>query len=85
VSWDCQAYGPGGEALGARCFFAEPDDRLCSTPDECHTRMAGERVRLFERIHELAASGDPTGQYLASEFTRPEQLLGGEPPEPNEP
>lgn len=77
MTWDCQAYGPDAEAVGALCFFADPGARLCGTQDECRTRLAGERVRVFERIHDLAASGDPTGQYLAAEFTHPEQLLGG--------
>lgn len=30
------------------------------------------------RISEMAASGDELGTYLAGEFSRPEQLLGGE-------
>jgi hypothetical protein len=39
--------------------------------------VAGERRRVFRRINELAASGDEAGGYLAGEFARPEQLLGG--------
>jgi hypothetical protein len=75
VAWDCQAYGAGADAFGARCFFAEPGERLCTAEGECRTRMAAERVRVFERIHALAADGDPVGQYLAAEFTHPDQLL----------
>lgn len=78
MTWDCQAYGPEGRAADVLCFFAEPGRRLCATHDECLGRLAVERVRVFDRIHELAASGDPTGQYLADEFTSPGQLLGGE-------
>lgn len=79
TDWDCDAYGPDQKAAGARCFFAGRGNRLCCTQDECRTRMAAERERLFARIHELAADGDPTWTYLAGEITRPEQLLGGEP------
>jgi hypothetical protein len=53
----------------------------CASAAECAAGLAWERLRLWERIHELAA--DETGEdvelfrYLAAEFTRPEQLLGG--------
>lgn len=81
MTWDCEAYGPEGKDVGALCFFA-PDlgDRRCKTEDECRTRMATERTRVFGRIHELAADGDPIGEYLAGEFTDPNQLLGGDQP-----
>ena len=84
--WDCQAYGRGGEAVGALCFFAEPGTRSCRTEGECHAHLAAERVRVFDRIGEMAAAGNPVGLYLASEFTAPEQLLGGlqSPPEEEE-
>ena len=76
--WDCQAYGPDGKTVDALCFFANPGTRSCDTEVECHSRLAAERVRLFDRIGEMAAAGDPVAQYLASELTDPEQLLGGE-------
>jgi hypothetical protein len=77
--WDCEAYGPDLRAVGALCFFArELGERVCASPGECRRVMAAERRRVFRRIHELAAQGDDTAAYLAGEFARPEQLLGGE-------
>lgn len=76
ASWDCEAYGPEGREHGALCFFSE-GARVCATAAECSSRMAGERGRVFGVIRELAEAGDPVGEYLAGEFTSPDQLLGG--------
>lgn len=79
--WDCTAYGAKGTAVGALCFFSEDlGGRVCGTATECADRMAGERVRLFDRIGELAAAGDPAGKVLAQEFSSPDELLGGADP-----
>lgn len=78
--WDCEAYGPDAAAAGALCFVSgELGKRVCAGLDECRRMMAVERQRVFRRINELAASDDETGDwaYLAGEFARPEQLLGG--------
>ena len=77
--FSCEAYGPEAAAAGALCFVAgELGERVCPSLDWCRATMAAERRRLFQRIQELAAEGDETAIYLAGEFTRPEQLLGGE-------
>lgn len=76
--WDCEAYGPEGRGLGALCFVSGAlGKRACASPDECHQVMAAERQRVFDRIQEGAAAGDPDMAYLAGEFTSPEQILGG--------
>lgn len=78
MTWDCPAYGLEGKTVGALCFFsAELGSRVCGTQDECHARLDVERRRVFNRIHDLAAAGNPTAEYLAGEFTDPERLLGG--------
>jgi len=78
VSWDCEAYGPDGEAVGALCFIAgELGERVCPDVEACHRTMAGERGRVYDRIQALAAAGDEMGVFLAGEFTSPEQILGG--------
>jgi hypothetical protein len=70
--------GPDGAEFGARCFVSgELGERVCADLGECRRVMAAERRRVFARIQELAAQGDETAAYLAEEFTRPEQLLGG--------
>lgn len=76
--WDCEAYGPEGIRIGAMCFFGpEMGERECASVQICHLRMIVERQRIYERIQEMAAEGDPVGEYLAGEFTSPEQILGG--------
>lgn len=40
--------------------------------------MAAERQRVFRRISELAAEGDPAAGFLEGQFANPDQLLGGE-------
>ncbi len=75
--FDCEAYGPEGRRMNALCFVAEPGRRACVSQDECHKVMTAERQRVYARIQEGAAAGDPDMAYLAGEFTSPEQLLGG--------
>jgi hypothetical protein len=80
ADFDCEAYGPDGATFGALCFVSgETGVRVCADLAECRQVMTAERRRVFRRIHELAAGGDETAAYLAEEFTRPEQLLGGAP------
>ena len=75
--WDCDAYGPDGRKVGARCFFAAPGTRDCASLALCREAMAAERQRIWQSIRDGAARGDPDMVYLAGEFTGPEQLLGG--------
>ena len=82
TGWDCDAYGPEGEAVGALCFFADSGRRDCATHDECAARMADERRRVYRAINELAAAGDPTMAHLADEFPTPDGLLGDDSTEP---
>lgn len=79
ATWDCEAYGTEGKAVGALCFLSgELGERVCRTEGECRDQMAGERRRVFGRINELAAAGEPDFEYLAAQFTSPDQLLGGD-------
>ena len=65
--------------VGALCFFAgELGKRVCASQAECREAMAAERQRVFRRINERAALGDPDMAYLADVFTNPGQMLGGE-------
>jgi hypothetical protein len=75
--FDCDAYGPEGREAGALCFFAATGKRTCSSLTVCRERMTAERQRVWQRIQEGAARGEPDMVYLASEFTAAEQLLGG--------
>ncbi len=76
--WDCEAYGPDGREAGALCFFAsELGIRVCDSQERCHRAMLAERQRVFRRISERAAQGDPDMAYLAEVFTGPSQILGG--------
>lgn len=75
--WDCEAYGPEGIDVGALCFLAEQGHRACASKVECRIVMTEQRQRVFNRIQELAATGNPDFIYLAGEFTSPDQLLGG--------
>ena len=79
--WDCGAYGPEGRSLGALCFVGPRGQRVCGSAAECSASMAASRRQLFRRINELAAGGDPTGEFLAEEFKRPSDLLGGDHPQ----
>lgn len=75
--WSCSAYGPGVPAL---CFF-EQASSVCADLAECTARMGDERKRVFRRMQELAAHGDPVWADLADEFTSPEDLLDASPDE----
>lgn len=75
--WSCEAYGPEGIEVGALCFRAV-SHRVCGTAGECAGFMAGERQRVFRRINELAAAGDPDMAYLADQFLSPGEILGGD-------
>lgn len=76
-NWVCEAYGPGGIGIGALCFFAEQGERACDSQIMCHMAMTTERQRVFSRISELAAQGDPVWREIAADFTSPERLPGG--------
>lgn len=73
--WNCTAYGPD-LPMPDPCFFEAV--QVCGSLDECRRRMKAERQRVFDRIQERAAAGDPAFTYLAAEFTSPEQLLNAE-------
>lgn len=80
-SWRCAAYGPEGPAL----CFVERVAGPCASAQQCRTQMASERQRLFRRINELAANGDPLMAAISDEFTDPSALLnatddGAQPP-----
>ncbi|MFD7161720.1 hypothetical protein ACFV9C_44545 [Kribbella sp. NPDC059898] len=75
--WDCDAYGPDlPPELGDLCFYDQIE--RCNSEAQCRLRMTGARQQVFRRINELAAAGDPTGEYLSGEFTNPSQLLGAD-------
>jgi hypothetical protein len=79
IDFNCAAYGPEGREVGALCFVSgDRGKRVCASLIECHVVMAAERQRVFRRIRELAAAGDPVCVELAREFTDPGQLLGGD-------
>jgi hypothetical protein len=76
--WYCEAYGPRAPKAETLCFIAPgPVPRACASPETCRETMAAERQRVWRRINEMAASGDPDGEFLAGEFTDPAQILGG--------
>ncbi len=80
AGWDCEAYGPEAAAAGARCFVAEPGQRVCADRAQCARTMAGQRQRVYRRIQELSTTGGPAGEagaYLETVFTHPDQMLGG--------
>lgn len=83
MTWPCEAYGQEAMKHGALCFAsAELDVCVCSSPSACHRLVESERRRVFQRINELAAAGDPIAEDLAESFPAPNDLLGGkeEPP-----
>lgn len=83
--WECEAYGDGAMAVGAWCFRSPAvGQRVCGDREACATFMHGERRRVFQRMQELAAQGEPTAVELVGLFTSPDQLLGG-PDQPTEP
>lgn len=75
--WTCTAYGEDGARYGLRCFFAEATDRDCATRSTCESRLASERRRMFDRLQELAVTGDDVYREIAREIHHPDQLLGG--------
>jgi hypothetical protein len=84
-AFDCEAYGPDVAPLGVLCFFAGTGARACSSAAVCHQALTAERERVFARIGELAAAGDPVSAFLAGEFTDPRQLLGSGMRDPDNP
>lgn len=75
----CAAYGEKGRNIGAVCFVSgELHKRACGSLEECEAAMTAERQRVFQRISELAAEGDPAAGFLEREFASPDQLLGGD-------
>jgi hypothetical protein len=84
--WPCEAYGPDGLAVGARCFVAgELGRRVCGSAADCAEVMGAERRRVFRRLQELAAAGDPVAVELAEAFGTPDGLLGGDDADPPPP
>jgi hypothetical protein len=77
TGFDCTAYGPKGREIHALCFFAASGTRSCASLEECREKMTAERQRVWQRIQDGAARGEPDMVYLAGEFQGPEQLLGG--------
>jgi hypothetical protein len=76
--WKCEAYGDAAAEIGALCFIAaELGTRVCDSAARCHREMEIQRDHVFDRITQLAESGDPVGIFLAGEFASPAQLLGG--------
>jgi hypothetical protein len=75
--WDCDAYGPGGAAVGALCHIAERYKRACPSIDVCGTVMHFKRRELWRIIQGMAAAGEPEFMILAETFTDPDMLLGG--------
>jgi hypothetical protein len=71
--WCCSAYGP---EVPVACFFEAQS--ACASLDECHRRMKAERQRVFHRINELAAGGDPFWANLEQEFPSPSGLLNAD-------
>ena len=57
--------------------MADLGQRTCDSASQCHEVMTAERHRVFQRIQEMAESGDPVGIGLAEDFTSPDQLLNG--------
>lgn len=77
--WACTAYGEEvAAAVGARCFFAAVGERVCADQAACRAAMGAERRRVFRRINELSAAGDPTMEYLSEAFPDPNGLLDAE-------
>jgi len=73
--FDCSAYGPGGRDIGALCFFAVDERRICPDAATCAARMDAERQFVFDRMTKLAAEGDEMWRWLATQFTSPDELL----------
>lgn len=78
TDWPCAAYGADGLAHGARCFRAEPGERVCASRAECEAVLDAERKRVFRRINELAAAGDPDFENFDAAFASPGDLLNAD-------
>lgn len=74
-SWDCEAYGPLGRQVGARCFIAGGAGLRCADQETCAGYMQQERERIWHVIHDGARNGDQTMAYLALAFPTPDSLL----------
>src|SRR5664279_294872 len=76
AAWPCEAYGPEGMAAGFWCFFSGEVSswRDCGTEAVCHARMTGERVRVFDRLRQLAAAGDDIAIAVLAEINSPADL-----------
>ncbi|HZC26361.1 MAG TPA: hypothetical protein VE287_05015 [Actinopolymorphaceae bacterium] len=75
MTWNCVAYGDS--PLTGTCFFQEV--ARCETYGQCQGRIERERVRIFDRINELADAGDPDFRFMADTIKSPDELLGGKP------
>lgn len=80
AAWPCEAYGADGLAAGLWCFFGGEVStwRDSGTEAVCHARMTGERVRVFDRLREMAAAGDDIAIAVLAEINSPAELLGGD-------
>lgn len=78
--WPCRAYGddPAVTELGAWCFVAELFTRTCMDRLVCALEVNAAGQRIYRRISELAATGNPTSEYLAEIFTSPDVIFGGD-------
>ena len=75
--WACDAYGAEGGEVGAMCFGSPTTgERVCESLAECMAFMATERQRVFRRVSERAAAGDPVAEMLEAEFAGPDEILG---------
>lgn len=70
--WHCAAYSADGPN---DCFVGL--DAPCTSRQQCETRMAGVRQRVYRGIQERAAHGDPDMVRLAEDYTAPDDILTG--------
>lgn len=72
-AWACVAYG---RVPAFACFFSEVG-RVCRSDQECETSIAAERQRVWRKIEEGAAAGDPYMVAMSKEITGPDDIFGG--------
>jgi len=72
----CEAYCAEVAHL-ARCFVAEPGQRVCRSAAECSATTARARKRIWLRAQEQAARGSEAARVLEEQFASPEHMLGG--------
>jgi hypothetical protein len=72
----CEAYSAEVAHL-ARCFVAEPGQRVCRSAAECSEVMIRARKRIWRRAQEQAARGSEAARVLDEQFASPEHMLGG--------